>query len=106
MKYVKALGLCTLLSAVETQAMLMDCTDSVNLIVAPKIECAMGENRVQLINSVPADTAAASPRAEPLGFQFNPPRSANPLEESAPLIVFFSIMTAIFLMRTKRLNTK
>lgn len=106
MKYVKALGLFALLPAVQAQAMLMDCAGSLNPIMASRIECAMGENRVQLINNAPADAVAATPPSEPIGFQFNPPRSANPLEESAPLIVFFSIMTAVFLMRTKRLNTK
>lgn len=106
MKYVSVLGLLTLFSTIHAQAMLLDCATAASPGLAPKLDCAMIDNRSLALAPGAAPTAITPPPSESRWFTFNPPRSANLLEESAPLVIFFSIVIAVFLVRTKSLNTK
>ncbi len=105
-RITRFLSVALVAGALPVNAMLMDCSVSTSTSMTPQAECTLFEQGVPSPAAGVSPIAVTPPSDAPPGLAFNPPRSTNPLEESRPLVVFFSIMVTIFLLRTKSLNTK
>ncbi len=105
-RITRFLSVALVAGALPVNAMLMDCAATTTTPMTPQAECTLFEHGVPSPASGVSPIAVSPPSDAPPGLAFNPPRSTNPLEESTPLVVFFSIMVTVFLLRTKSLNTK
>lgn len=101
-----AMGFIALIFAAHTQAALMDCAavPATNIPVAGECQQAGLAHVPVLVTGIPATTV--TPVTTASGFQLNPPRALGSLPDSAPLIVLFATLIAIFLVKAKSINTK
>lgn len=101
-----AMGSIALIFAAHTQAALMDCAavPATNIPVAGECQQVGLAHVPMLVTGIPAATVIPVTTAS--GFQLNPPRAFGSLPDSAPLIVLFATLIAIFLVKAKSINTK